>query len=80
MVYLPDLRFGNKALNLTPKGQATKEKKEREREREKLNIIKIKEYPCIKRHVQENEKTTYIMGKRCKSYVRLSFHSLEHVF
>ena len=35
MVYLPDLRFGNKTLNLTPKGQATKEKKERERERER---------------------------------------------
>ena len=33
MVYLPDLRFGNKALNLTPKGQATKEKKKKERER-----------------------------------------------
>ena len=35
MVYLPDLRFGNKALNLTPKGQATKEKKKKKREREK---------------------------------------------
>ena len=35
MVYLPDLRFGNKALNLTPKGQATKEKKKKKRERER---------------------------------------------
>lgn len=29
-VNLPDLKFGDKTLNLTPKGQATKDKKKRE--------------------------------------------------